>query len=116
MSETKKNAAPKTVIKRSYNLCLSEEEIRKIDTLCSLSGLRPGMLIKKLLLSKEIRQRPDVNFYLLARAVDRLNSSLNLTVRKIYGENTVTNEDMKKALHIMEEVRAEIEEWKNKWL
>ena len=95
---------------------LTDEEARKIDTLCSLSGLRPGMVFKKLLLSQEIRQRPDVNFYLLARSIDRLNSSLNLTVRKIYGENAVTDEDMKEALRIMEQVRTEVEEWKDKWL
>ena len=99
-----------------YNIYLSDDELQKFNTLCSLSGLRPGMLIKKLLLSQEIRQRPDVNFYLLARSIDRLNSSLNLTVRKIYGENTVTDEDMKEALRIMEQVRAEIEGWKEKWL
>ncbi len=106
----------KTLTERRYDLFLTDEEVRKIDTLCSLSGLRPGMLIKKLLLSQEIRQRPDVNFYLLARSIDRLNSSLNLTVRKIYGENTVTDEDMKEALRIMEQVRTEVEEWKEKWL
>ena len=99
-----------------YNIYLSDDELQKFNTLCSLSGLRPGMVFKKLLLSQEIRQRPDVNFYLLARSIDRLNSSLNLTVRKIYGENTVTNEDMKEALRIMEQVRAEIEGWKEKWL
>ncbi|MBQ1772525.1 MAG: hypothetical protein II000_11360 [Clostridia bacterium] len=99
-----------------YNIYLSDDELQKFNTLCSLSGLRPGMLIKKLLLSQEIRQRPDVNFYLLARSIDRLNSSLNLTVRKIYGENAVTNEDMKEALRIMEQVRTEVEEWKEKWL
>ena len=99
-----------------YNIYLSDDELQKFNTLCSLSGLRPGMLIKKLLLSQEIRQRPDVNFYLLARSIDRLNSSLNLTVRKIYGENTVTDEDMKEALRIMEQVRTEVEEWKDKWL
>lgn len=99
-----------------YNIYLSDDELQKFNSLCSLSGLRPGMLIKKLLLSQEIRQRPDVNFYLLARSIDRLNSSLNLTVRKIYGENTVTDEDMKEALRIMEQVRTEVEEWKEKWL
>ena len=99
-----------------YNIYLSGDELQKFNSLCSLSGLRPGMLIKKLLLSQEIRQRPDVNFYLLARSIDRLSSSLNLTVRKIYGENTVTDEDMKEALRIMEQVRTEVEEWKEKWL
>ena len=106
----------KSLTRRSYYVYLTDEEVRKIDTLCSLSGLRPGMLIKKLLLSQEIRHRPDINFYLLARSIDRLNSSLNLTVRKIYGENAVTNEDMKEALRIMEQVQAEIEGWKEKWL
>ena len=107
-------AMAKTLTERKYYVYLTDEEVRKFDTLCSLSGLRPGMLFKKLLLSHEIRQRPDVNFYLLARSIDRLNSSLNLTVRKIYGENTVANEDLKEALRIMEQVRAEIEGWKEK--
>lgn len=112
----KGNDMAKALIKHTYYVYLTDEEVRKIDTLCSLSGLRPGMVFKKLLLSQEIRQRPDVNFYLLARSIDRLNSSLNLTVRKIYGENTVTDKDMKDALRIMEQVRAEIEGWKEKWL
>ncbi len=112
----KENAMAKTLTQRQYSMYLTDKEARKIDTLCSLSGLKPGMVFKKLLLSQEIRQRPDVNFYLLARSIDRLNSSLNLTVRKIYGENAVTNEDMKEALRIMEQVRTEVEEWKDKWL
>lgn len=112
----KENAMAKTLTERKYYVYLTDEEVKKFDSLCSLSGLRPGMVFKKLLLSQEIRQRPDVNFYLLARSIDRLNSSLNLTVRKIYGENAVTDEDMKEALRIMEQVRAEIEGWKEKWL
>ena len=109
-------AMAKTLTERKYYVYLTDEEVKKFDSLCSLSGLKPGMVFKKLLLSQEIRQRPDVNFYLLARSIDRLNSSLNLTVRKIYGENAVTDEDMKEALRIMEQVRTEVEEWKDKWL
>ncbi|MBQ3662640.1 MAG: hypothetical protein II914_00755 [Clostridia bacterium] len=116
MNGKEKRRTAGALTRRQLHVLLSEEESEKIETLCSLSGLSYTMLIKKLLLSQEIRQRPDVNFYLLARSVDRLNSSLNLTVRKIYGENTVTDGDMKEALRIMKEVRSEIEEWKKKWL
>lgn len=116
MNGKEKRRVAGTLTRRQFSVLLSDEELEKLDTLCSLSGLNHSMLIKKLLLSQEIRQRPDVNFYLLARSVDRLNSSLNLTVRKIYGENQVTDGDMKEALRIMKEVRSEIEEWKEKWL
>ena len=51
----KENAMAKTLTQRQYSMYLTDEEARKIDTLCSLSGLRPGMVFKKLLLSQELR-------------------------------------------------------------
>ena len=48
-------AMAKTLTERKYYVYLTDEEVKKFDSLCSLSGLKPGMVFKKLLLSQEIR-------------------------------------------------------------
>ena len=95
---------------------LNESEFQKLDELSHASGLNRSAVIRKLIMSKEIRQRPDADFMALARSIDKLGSNFNQLVRKAHSTNAVITPDMTLALRIMQRIDREIRDWKKRWL
>lgn len=99
-----------------FHIFLNESEFQKLDELSRTSGLNHSAVIRKLIMSKEIRQRPSADFMALARSIDKLGNNFNQLVRKVHSTNTVMTADMTLALQIMKRVNDEINDWKRKWL
>lgn len=97
------------------HLMLNEEEFRKLDSLSHASGLSFSALLRKLIMSETIRQRPNSDFRSLARAIDRIGNNINQLAHKANLIDAVSKEDATKAVTLMREVRREIADWKEKW-
>lgn len=95
---------------------LSEDEYHKLDQLSHASGISFNAVIRKLIMGKEIRQRPSVDFAALNCAIDRLGNNINQIARKANTNNSVSYADMKEVTAIMRQVRSEINAWKEQWL
>jgi len=95
---------------------LNDEEYRKLDSLSHISGISFNAVIRKLIMGKEIRQRPSADFMALATAVDRLGNNVNQIAKKANTNNAVSYADMKEVSFIMRKIRSEINAWKEQWL
>lgn len=99
-----------------FNLRMSEDDFRRLDALSHASGLSFSAVIRNLLMNAEIKQRPDVDFRSLARAVDRIGNNYNQLTRKANTSGIVKNEDLAESTRLLREIRHEIESWKQQWL
>ena len=105
---------------RQYNnvvyLRLNDEQLEHLDRLSHLTGISHNHVLRKLIMDKEIRQRPDVDFLALVTAVDRLGNNINQIAKKANTNNAVSYADMKEVSSIMRKIRSEMNAWKEQWL
>ena len=99
-----------------FNLRMSEDDFRRLDALSHASGLSFSAVIRNLIMNAEIKQRPDVDFRSLARAVDRIGNNYNQLARKANTSGIVSNEDLAESTRLLREIKHEIESWKQQWL
>jgi len=99
-----------------FNFRMSEDDFRRLDAISHTSGLSFSAVIRNLIMNAEIKQRPDVDFRSLARAVDRIGNNYNQLARKANASGLVTNEDLAESTRLLREIRHEIESWKKQWL
>ena len=97
---------------RQYNnvvyLRLNDEQLERLDRLSHLTGISHNHVLRKLIMDKEIRQRPDVDFLALVTAVDRLGNNINQIAKKANTNNAVSYADMKEVSSIMRKIRSEM--------
>ena len=98
------------------HLRLNDAEYRKLDYLSHTSGISFNAVIRKLIMDKEIRQRPDIDFLALLTAIDRLGNNINQIAKKANMNNAVSYADMKEVSSIMRKIRSEMNAWKEQWL
>lgn len=82
------------------------------DLVSHLTGISHNHVLRKLIMDKEIRQRPDVDFLALVTAVDRLGNNINQIAKKANTNNAVSYADMKEVSSIMRRIRSEMNAWK----
>ena len=99
-----------------FHIRLNDEEYRKLDWLSHTSGTSFNQVIRKLIMGREIRQRPNADFAALVCSIDRLGNNVNQIAKKTNTNNAVSYADMKEVAAIMRGVRLEIDRWKEQWL
>ena len=99
-----------------FHIRLNDEEYRKLDWLSHTSGTSFNQVIRKLIMGREIRQRPNADFAALVCSIDRLGNNVNQIAKKANTNNAVSYADMKEVTAIMRGVRLEIDRWKEQWL
>ena len=77
-------------------LRLNDEQLERLDRLSHLTGISHNHVLRKLIMDKEIRQRPDVDFLALVTAVDRLGNNINQIAKKANETNNIYAEDVEK--------------------
>ena len=98
------------------HLRLNDAEYRKLDYLSHTGGISFNAVIRKLIMDKEIRQRPNIDFLALLTAIDRLGNNINQIAKKANMNNAVSYADMKEVSSIMRKIRSEMNAWKEQWL
>lgn len=95
---------------RKYNnvvyLRLNDEQLRKLDSLSHLSGNSHNYVLRKLIMGKEIRQRPNLDYREMALEMARLGNNINQYVKKANTLNTISKSDIREVISLMRQVRS----------
>ncbi|MBQ4448224.1 MAG: hypothetical protein II897_08040 [Clostridia bacterium] len=98
-----------------YHLWMSDEENRELERLCESTGLSKANLIRKLIMSKPVRERPNADFTELRTSIDRIGVNFNQLVHRANSEGFVTNDDFRMARIAFERILALMREWEAVW-
>ena len=98
-----------------YHLWMSEEENAELTRLCSLTGLSRANLIRKLIMSKPVKERPNADFAELRSSIDRIGVNFNQLVHRANAEGFVMNDDFRMARIAFERILALMREWEAVW-
>ena len=99
-----------------YHLWMSEEENAELEKLCNLTGLSKANIIRKLIMSKPVKERPNTDFAGLRSSIDRIGVNFNQLVHRANAEGVVMNDDFRMARIAFERVLALMREWEAVWL
>ena len=94
---------------------LNEEEFRKLDSLSHASGLSFSVILRKFIMSREIRERPNADFLTLVRAFDKIGSNINQIARKANTDDIVTKADLGEVKKHLRNMQREMNDWKKTW-
>ena len=98
-----------------YGLWLSEEENKAMTELCQRTGLSRANLLRKLILSKPIKERPSVGFLELENEIYQIGNNFNQLVRRANRLGTVSDSDIKEAQRVYNKVHRLLREWEKTW-
>ena len=98
-----------------YHLWMSEEENAELTRLCNLTGLSRANLIRKLIMSKPVKERPNADFSELRASIDRIGVNFNQLVHRANAEGNVSSENLRMARIAFERVLALMREWEAVW-
>ena len=106
-------AMKKTV--HQYHLWMSDEENRELERLCESTGLSKANLIRKLIMSKPIKERPSADFVNLTREINDIGINFNQLVHKVNASGLVAHEDLKETQIYFERILAKLRSWEKTW-
>ena len=95
---------------------VNKTEFQQIKLLCEKTGLSISKLMRSLLNSSQLKERPNMDYRELRRSIDRIGNNYNQIAYKANRTDMVSNADWKESRQLLEEVKAEIERWKKIWL
>ncbi|MBR5949468.1 MAG: MobC family plasmid mobilization relaxosome protein [Clostridia bacterium] len=95
---------------------VSEQERKQLDELCQKTGLKYSVLIRKMISETKIKERPNVDFFDLRQAIDRIGNNLNQIAHWANANGGISEENTAEALRLMKEVKATIRRWSELWL
>ncbi len=98
-----------------YHLWMSDEENRELDRLCESTGLSKANLIRKLIMSKPVRERPNADFIKLTEEINDIGVNFNQLVHKANTAGFVTHEDLKETQIYFERILAKLRSWEKIW-
>ena len=99
-----------------YHLWMSDEENAELEKLCNLTGLSKANLIRKLIMSKPIRERPNADFVKLTEEINDIGVNFNQLVHKANTAGFVTNDDFRMARIAFERILKLMQDWRAVWL
>lgn len=100
---------------KQFLLWMSKEESDALDDLSNRSGLSKANVLRKLILSKPIKEKPHAEFFSLIDAVDRIGVNFNQLVRRANALGTVSDSDIKEAQRVYNKVHRLLREWEKTW-
>lgn len=100
---------------KQYLLWMSKEESDALDELSKKSGLSKANTLRKLILSKPIKEKPHADFFSLIDAVDRIGVNFNQLVRRANALGTVSDSEIKEAQRVNNKVYHLMREWEKTW-
>ena len=83
--------------------------------LCQRTGLSRANLLRKLILSKPIKERPNVDFLELENEIYQIGNNFNQLVRRANRLGTVSDNDLKEAQRVYNKVHRLLREWEKTW-
>lgn len=87
-------------------LRLNDEQLERLDRLSHLSGNSHNFVLRKMIMDKEIRQRPNLDYREMAMEVARIGNNINQYVKKANTINDISKSDIREVVSLMRQVRA----------
>ncbi len=98
-----------------YGLWLSEEENLELQKICDRTGMSRATVLRRMIMSRPIKERPHADFISLMDAVDRIGVNFNQLVRKVNTVGTVSENDVREAKRTYQQVLRLMREWEKTW-
>ena len=98
-----------------YGLWLSEEENQELQKICVRTGMSRATVLRRMIMSRPIKERPHADFFSLIDAVDRIGVNFNQLVRRANTLGTVSDRDMREAKRVYQQVLSLLREWEKTW-
>lgn len=99
-----------------FTLRLNDEEYRKLTDLSKEAGITHSTVIRKLILGKEIKERPNIDFLELRQAVDHIGININQIAHWANANGGITPEQFEEAKKLLSDVKWLMKGWSKKWL
>ena len=98
-----------------YGLWLSEEEDMELQKICDRTGMSRATVLRRMIMSSPIRERPHADFISLIDAVDRIGVNFNQLVRKVNTTGVASESDLREAKRTYQKVLGLLREWEQTW-
>ena len=95
---------------------LDESEYALLQTRCKQSGLSTSNLVRYLLRTMIIQERPSPDYRILCREVDRIGNNINQIAKRVNSFQTASSRDVAELVSQFSLLKAEVQAWRNKWL
>ena len=92
---------------REYDmhLRLNEAEYRKLGELAKKAGVTKSVVLRKLIMGTEIKERPNVDFIDLIQSIDHLAINVNQIAHHANMQGGITAEEAAEAKRLVTEIR-----------
>ena len=100
---------------KQYLLWMNKTENDALDCLCKRTGLSKASVLRRLILSQPIQERPNADFLTLTDAIDKIGVNFNQLVRKVNKTGVASDHDLKEATRTYQQVLSLMREWEKTW-
>ena len=103
---------------REYDmhLRLNETEYRKLGELAQKAGITRSVVLRKMIMGTEIKERPDVDFMTLISTIDYLCINVNQIAHHANAQGGITADEATEAKRLVTEVRKRLYWKKEIWM
>ena len=100
---------------KSYLLWMSKAEAKELEKLTARTGLSYATVLRRLIMSKPIKERPNPDFLELINSVNAIGNNLNQLVKKVHTLNTVDPNDVNEAEALLKKTYLLLRDWGKIW-
>jgi len=87
----------------------------ELERLCEKSALSKAALLRKLIMSEPIKERPNADFIKLTAEINSIGINFNQLVYKAHTVGYVTDEDLRATRAAFELILKKMHEWEKTW-
>ena len=98
------------------HLRLNEAEYRKLGELAQKAGITRSVVLRKLIMGTEIKERPNVDFMTLVSTIDHLCINVNQIAHHANVQGGITAEEAAEAKRLVTEIRKRLYLKKDIWM
>ena len=98
------------------HLRLNEAEYRKLGELAQKAGITRSVVLRKLIMGTEIKERPNVDFMTLVSTIDHLCINGNQIAHHANVQGGITAEEAAEAKRLVTEIRKRLYLKKDIWM
>ena len=98
-----------------YGLWLSEEEDMELQKICDRTGMSRATVLRRMIMSRPIKERPNVDFLKLTDEINQIGVNFNQLVRKANATGVASESDLREAKRTYQQVHRLMREWEKIW-
>ena len=95
---------------------LNEAEYEALKQMRERSGMSYSTMIRRWIMGRPIKERPNADFISLMDAIDRIGVNFNQLVRKVNTTGVASESDLREAKRTYQKVLGLLREWEKTWL